>query len=425
MTKITKLTKEQEEYLPIFRDEYLKHGLSCDPVNKEEIIPLMAEAYSFINEKAPYVWVVDSPMQANLILNILHNNELKKVNLRVNLWANLRVNLWANIRNNLGANLWDNLWDNLSDNLKVNLKDNLEDNLDDNLADNLAANLKVNLKDNLRVNLWANIRNNLGANLWDNLSDNLEDNLWDNLADKLRDNLWANIRNNLGANLWDNLEYYSTWNWGQHDLYWIAFYKFCQKIGVPYSKEDSAKLDLQDRIGKSMMWWWPYKNMVIVSDRPKLIKKDQDGRLHCENGPAIEFRDGYKVFSWRGINVPEQWIMTPDQVDPADIIKCTDVEKRAAGASIIGWPRMLKVLQHKVIDDSGNPDIGQLIELTLPGLPKPGRFLKAECPRNGTICEGVPYVSDVDDLPIQTALHAQAWRIGDPLSDYQHPTQRT
>lgn len=86
---------------------------------------------------------------------------------------------------------------------------------------------------------------------------------------------------------------------------------------------------------------------------------------------------------------------------------------------------MLKVLQHKVIDDSGNPDIGQLIELTLPGLPKPGRFLKAECPRNGTICEGVPYVSDVDDLPIQTALHAQAWRIGDPLSDYQHPTQRT
>lgn len=86
---------------------------------------------------------------------------------------------------------------------------------------------------------------------------------------------------------------------------------------------------------------------------------------------------------------------------------------------------MLSVLKAKVINDSGSPDIGQLIELNLPGLREPGRFLKAECPRNGTIVEGVPRISDIDGLPIETALHAQAWRIGDPLSEYQHPTVRT
>ena len=86
---------------------------------------------------------------------------------------------------------------------------------------------------------------------------------------------------------------------------------------------------------------------------------------------------------------------------------------------------MLSVLKAKVIDDSGSPDIGQLIELALPGLDQPGRFLKAECPRNGIICEGVPRISDIDGLPIETALHAQAWRIGDPLSEYQHPLVRT
>lgn len=72
---------------------------------------------------------------------------------------------------------------------------------------------------------------------------------------------------------------------------------------------------------------------------------------------------------------------------------------------------MLPVLKAKVINDSGNGDIGQLIELTLPGLPEPGRFLKAECPRNGIIVEGVPRISDIDGLPIDTALAAQAWRI--------------
>ena len=86
---------------------------------------------------------------------------------------------------------------------------------------------------------------------------------------------------------------------------------------------------------------------------------------------------------------------------------------------------MLSVLNAKTIDKHDNPDIGELIELTLPGLPEPGRFLKAVCPRNGIIVEGVPYISDIDGLPIDTALAAQAWRIGDPQSEYTHPPQRT
>jgi len=86
---------------------------------------------------------------------------------------------------------------------------------------------------------------------------------------------------------------------------------------------------------------------------------------------------------------------------------------------------MLSVLSARVIDDSGNDDIGALIEMNLPGLSEPGRFLKAKCPRNGIIVEGVPRVSDIDGLPIDTALAAQAWRIGDPQSEYIHPPRRT
>jgi hypothetical protein len=48
-----------------------------------------------------------------------------------------------------------------------------------------------------------------------------------------------------------------------------------------------------------------------------------------------------------------------------------------------------------------------------------------KCPRNGICVEGIPYVSDIDNLPINSALAAQAWRIGDPQSDYIHPAHRT
>lgn len=181
---------------------------------------------------------------------------------------------------------------------------------------------------------------------------------------------------------------------------------------------------------ESACWWWPHTHFLVVSERPKEIHLEQNPqgsgkRLHCETGPAISWPDGWGIYSWNGVVVPESWIVNRDQLDPNEVIKVTNVEQRAAGAQIVGLNKMLKVLNTKVIDDSGSDDVGQLIEMTLPGLERPGRFLKAKCPRNGTIVEGVPYVSDIDGLPIETALAAQAWRIGDPQSEYQHPPRRT
>ena len=86
---------------------------------------------------------------------------------------------------------------------------------------------------------------------------------------------------------------------------------------------------------------------------------------------------------------------------------------------------MVSKLKRKVIDGDPDTDMGALIELTLPGLREPGRFLQAICVRNGTIVEGIPRVSDIDGKPIETALAAQAWRVGDPQSEYEHPPCRT
>jgi hypothetical protein len=207
---------------------------------------------------------------------------------------------------------------------------------------------------------------------------------------------------------------------------------------------DVCGLELSDNIMRasrayaetveSACWWWPHSHFIIACERPLAIHRELvnpavtrgwgSHRLHCETGPAVAFR-GWGVYAWHGTQVPAHWIEDKAHLAPAEVLAHPNVEVRAAGAAIIGWARMLSVLEAKVINDSGSDDIGQLIELTLPGLDGPGRFLKAVCPRNGIICEGVPRVSDIDGLPIETALHAQAWRIGDPLSDYQHPTKRT
>lgn len=180
-----------------------------------------------------------------------------------------------------------------------------------------------------------------------------------------------------------------------------------------------------ERLARISGFRFVHTQFCIVADRPIKLTVDAANRPHAEHGPYIQWADGTAFYAWHGVRVPAHWLDDCANLDPREVIKAKNVEQRAAGAAIVGWPKMLSVLQSRVIDDSGNDDIGQLIELTLPGLNEPGRFLKAKCPRNGVIVEGVPHMSDIDGLPIDTALAAQAWRIGDPQSEYQHPARRT
>jgi len=207
--------------------------------------------------------------------------------------------------------------------------------------------------------------------------------------------------------------------WSGYDAY-LSFFQDVAGLDLDYSSYTHWRA-LAERSGPRIM----HPDFCMISDRPSILTVDAQNQPHGETGPFCRWRDGTALYSWHGTRVPARWIEKKDTVDPSEVIRAENVEERAAGATILGWPRMLSVLKAKVVNDSGSSDIGQLIELSLPGLSQPGRFLKAECPRNGIICEGVPRVSDIDGLPIETALHAQAWRIGDPLSEYQHPLVRT
>ena len=170
---------------------------------------------------------------------------------------------------------------------------------------------------------------------------------------------------------------------------------------------------------------YPYDGIAFVSKRPTRLCFDAERRLHCENGPAMEFADGFSLCCWHGTRVPAHWITDTANVSPDEVIRCENVEQRAAGCAIIGWAKLANQMNRKVLDGNPDSDIGALIELTMPGLDEPGRFLMAKCPRNGTICEGVPRISDIDGQPIETAIAAQAWRDCLPQAEYTHPAIRT
>lgn len=113
-------------------------------------------------------------------------------------------------------------------------------------------------------------------------------------------------------------------------------------------------------------WWWPHERYVIVGDRPTALHRDEEGRVHCETGPAMAWGPAEELHYWHGVRVPREWIEAPETVDAAEVLRSTDTEQRRAGCEAIGWGRIMALCPHTVIDRDEDPMVGTMYRVELP-----------------------------------------------------------
>jgi hypothetical protein len=70
------------------------------------------------------------------------------------------------------------------------------------------------------------------------------------------------------------------------------------------------------------------QDVCFVCERPFVFKLDEAGRLHADDGPALAYGDGFKLFSWHGTNVPEWIIKKPESISVSKIEKEFNAEVR-------------------------------------------------------------------------------------------------
>ena len=179
----------------------------------------------------------------------------------------------------------------------------------------------------------------------------------------------------------------------------VSFFKHVAGLQLDYSRWGHYE-QLAIHSGPRLM----HPRFCIVSDRPTVLKIDEQRRPHCADGPSHVWRDGFSLYHWRGVRVPAQWIEAKDTVDPRLVLSWSNVEQRRALAEILGWARVLDVLEPRVIDADEDASVGVLLEVDLPDAPG-SRFLTVLC---GT---GREFVLPVPS-EMKTALQANAWTYG-------------
>ena len=218
--------------------------------------------------------------------------------------------------------------------------------------------------------------------------------------DQVHDQVYAQVRAQVYAQVSDQVsKIYRTYRGGNLWAGWYAHVSFLRDV-VGWKGDKLNDFFHDELIAKNAGWTIWTETVAAISDRPKNIRLDDEGRLHCVDGPAIFWRDGYTLCAWHGVRIPAEW--TRGSFPSAkEMLFWKNIEQRRAGCSMLGWSKILKEINAKVIDKDNNPMVGTLMEADIPdsGIE---RFLVVEC---GTGRKGIV-------LPVSreanTALEANA-----------------
>jgi len=208
------------------------------------------------------------------------------------------------------------------------------------------------------------------------------------------------------------------WQGGQER--WLPFYSFpLDAVGERFYDADTVRLlrSWTALLGNSIPFM-PFSHVCFVSDQPLRIELDDRGRLHSATAKAIEYPDGFHIYSWHGTTVSDFIIVEPEKISVAVIEAEQNVEVRRVLIERYGTV--------KYVHDSGSKEVDR---------DSFGVLYRKEIPND----EAIVMVAVMNSTPeadgsfhqyflrvpptIKTAREAVAWTFGMAAGDYLPKSQ--
>jgi len=160
-------------------------------------------------------------------------------------------------------------------------------------------------------------------------------------------------------------------------------------------KEETEQLLGLMEMAQSAGWYAMYDNCVIVQHRHSELHRNSEGRLHCETGMAVKYRDGWGVWAIGGVTVDEQIAMKPETQTVEQIRLESNAEVKRIRISRFGWDRYLTGIDAKEVDSRHNAieNTYEVLVKTPDGMTvllptcKTGRLFSLEVPSEIETCE--------------------------------------
>ncbi|MBW4683151.1 MAG: hypothetical protein KME19_24160 [Microcoleus vaginatus WJT46-NPBG5] len=336
--KIEKLTPEQEALIPLYSEKWRKIAVATQPIDRQKASETIKEVYALMGLSEPEILFYDSPYEALKILKKKHHQ------------------------------FCTNRWSSLSNQLKSQLLTQLESELLSQVESQLFTQLESQLLQPLKEKLWESFYPQLKRYLEQDIG-----NSFLNLAfsESVKSETWA------GSG---------------------CLFDFC--ITALDCHYDEKNWSLFQSLVKNTGWTFYYNKIAIICNRPVKLSFDSDNRLHAEGEAALQYADGFSLYSYHGVTLPEKYgKLQPHQWQAQWLIEERNAEVRRVLVQEIGYGRISQELQAETLDAWQEYTLLKIENADV----EPIFLLKMTCPSTGcTYALRVP-------PDVQSAREAISW----------------
>ncbi|MBD2194237.1 MULTISPECIES: DUF6745 domain-containing protein [Calothrix] len=325
MSLIEKLTPQHEALIPVYREKWRKIALSTERINRDKAAEVVETVYLFAGKKLPQIIFCNSPYQAITEMLLLNSSQNK-----------LENNLVDSVEDLIEHQLQD-FWKQLSFNpISLVFREN---NLD---------NLESAFRQENTLNLLGRV-----------LSINQSELVWQ---------LWSNNVTAQAIYSFDWIDIAATFDF------------FISEIDCYY---DHKVYQVVEQVLVAGMMIFPFEGFCFICDRPLHLRFDNQNRLHAEGEPAIEYADGFSLYSYHGVTLPEKYgKLHPQQWQAQWLLTEDNAELRRVLIQGIGYARICQELQAIELDTWREYT---LLKIAADVDAEPIYLLKMTCPSTGFI----------------------------------------
>lgn len=300
--KLEKLTPEQEQLMYEVRDEWMDFLFSCkNKLDKEKATIGINNLYSLSGLKQPEIIFLSSPLALQYAANILLNGNRTSV----------MDSVWDSVHSSVQNYVWSSVWDEV-----YNL-----------------------VRDEVRDSLWdyilASVPDYVWDYAWNEVYNYVQDYVHNYVQDSVRSTIWNKVKNH-------KLNYFSFTPYGNLSSFkWVAFFDFFERIGIFKNQHFT---DFKNLLKSGIYDMIVLDNLCLACELPVYISRDNRGKLHNEKKYCIEWNDGFKIWKWKGADVPQKLIETPELITKEDLKNNQNTEVRRAFIEKLGVSKYFDIL---------------------------------------------------------------------------------
>ena len=328
------LTPEQEALISTYQEKWRSLELKKGPIDRERAAAAVKAAYAAIGAEEPKILFYDSPSAAldeiasYLTGQVVWSPELFKEILGWEMLGKLQLTLHNQVEDSLGKKLGSPLYS------KIYRERNFR---------------------SLFEHIWRTLREQ-----WHKFGSGPDDKVVGAIETAFSPYMSANF-----------------WTIGG------CYFDFC--LEVLHGEVDRNLWEAFQNVVSSCGWIFAFRDKCYICDRPHRVNLDDQGHLHGIEKPALEYADGWKLYFYEDIVLPEKYGgLSPDKWSVQWLMEEKNAELRRVLIEGIGYDRISEELRAKELDAWREYSLLSIRGIDV-NLLNPIYLLKMICPSTGQV----------------------------------------